>query len=163
MSQGANPTTGTPTPDPDDRDATAAMTLAIQLMDLDREREMVRRQGTLRAADLRILAVLIAGRGNEPATLREIGQTLRLEQSTVNRQVNAALREGLLVRRERPGSTAAEVAASPLGRHRYQRDVALILDRYDRALAALGDRSDTFLDLFIRFVDAYREPAGTPD
>lgn len=133
---------------------TVARRLAADLFRLDRRRYAVEHQATLGAADLRLLWLLSDG----PArTLREIAEALDLEQSTVNRQVNKAIRTGHLHRYTESGSPAALVAPTAQGRERLERDVALVMRLYDDALDELGEEKDDFLRLMTRFVDAYGE------
>lgn len=72
---------------------------------LERIRRMQTNQMDLGTADLRILWLFADGRSR---TLKEISADLNLEQSTVNRQINAAINEGLLQRSRRPGARRGE-------------------------------------------------------
>ncbi|HET7304409.1 MAG TPA: MarR family winged helix-turn-helix transcriptional regulator [Segeticoccus sp.] len=126
--------------------------LAALLLQLDRQRHAVAGSATLAAAELRLLWLFSDGR---PRTLREIADALRLEQSTVNRQVNGAIQAGHLHRFTEKGRTARLVAPTPAGRERFATDTALVLRLYDEALADLGDEGRPFLDLLDRFVEAY--------
>ncbi len=141
-----------------ERAATAAATpgrdVAAHLFRLDRRRYAVEHQATLGAADLRLLWLLSDGTAR---TLREISETLDLEQSTVNRQVNKAIRSGHLHRYTESAGQAALVAPTPEGRARLEQDIALVMRLYDQALESLGDESGEFLRLLGRFVAGYEE------
>ncbi|WP_245672914.1 MarR family transcriptional regulator, partial [Aldersonia kunmingensis] len=68
--------------------------------------KVMRRKPTIHDAQLEAsaFAILWTLSDGNPRTLREIGEELDLEQSTVNRQVNAAIRNGYLERFEVDGS-----------------------------------------------------------
>ena len=113
----------------------------------------------LGTADLRILWMFA---DDQPRTLKEIATELRLEQSTVNRQINAAMAEGLLQRSRRPGSPAQEISRTEKGIQAFEDDVAKSLSAFTSGLDALGDRVDGFLADLTRFVEAY-DGAVRPD
>lgn len=131
---------------PDDRRVAALIT------HLDRARRMQSSQMALGTADLRILWMFA---DDQPRTLKEIAAELSLEQSTVNRQINAAMAEGLLQRSRRPGSPAHEISRTEKGVEVFEADVAKSLTAFTSGLDALGDRVDGFLADFTRFVEAY--------
>lgn len=129
--------------------------LAAELLMLDRQRHAAAQRATLGAAELRLLWLFSDGRAR---TLREIADTLHLEQSTVNRQVNGAIHAGHLHRFTERGRTARLVALTPEGQQRFGTDTELILRLYDEALDALGEEdAPQFLALLDRFVEAYAE------
>ncbi len=130
--------------------------LARQLLRIDRYRHAMRSLGMLHTADLRLLWLLCSG---PPRTLREIGEAFRLEQSTVNRQVNAAIRAGLVERFAESGRTARLVAPTPEGRRRFETDIEQSLRIYRRALTTLGDDSEQarFLSQLAAFTSSYSE------
>jgi len=133
--------------------------LAAELLVFDRQRHAVSLRSTLASAELRLLWLFSDGRAR---TMREIADELRLEQSTVNRQVNGAIQAGHLYRFEEPGSPARLVAATPEGRERFTVETELVLELYDQALASLGDEDRSrLLELFGRFVDAYADAVGS--
>ena len=109
--------------------------------------------GTRGHADQRLLWMFSDGR---PRTLREIAEELGLEQSTVNRQANAALKAGLLDRSRQPGQNAWQFVANETALAEFARDLDVHLRLLDRALDALppSDRA-TFLEQFGTFADAY--------
>lgn len=121
---------------------------------LDRHRRLHRQQRALGDADLRILWLFADGRAR---TLREIADALHLEQSTVNRQVNAAVTEGLLERSREHGGQAYLFQRTAKGYRLFEADVAASLAGYDEALAALGAAdAAAFVDLLGRFTESYR-------
>lgn len=126
---------------------------AALLTRLDRHRRAHREHRVLGDAVMRVLWLLAEG---GPRTLREIADGLHLEQSTVNRQVNAALAEGL-VERERPeGSSAYRFRRTERGHELFEADVSASLDGYREALEALGEPGATeFLRLLSRFTEEY--------
>jgi len=135
-----------PTPDtPRDRRAAWLLTLAGQ------HRHVLEQRLRLNAADVRLVWLL----GQRPRTLREIADDLNLEQSTVNRQVNAAIAADLLQRRRVPGQSAAVVEPTASGRRIFEKDMVEGLRAHDVALDELGADADAFLDLLDRFVAAY--------
>lgn len=114
----------------------------------------------LGTADLRILWMFA---DRKPRTLKEIAAELSLEQSTVNRQINAAMAEGLLRRSRRSGGSAHEISRTEKGARIFEDDVATALTAYASGLDALGDRVDDFLADFTRFVAAYGSAVGGDD
>jgi len=138
---GAHPSADTPR----DRRAAWLLTLAGQ------HRHVFEQRLRLNSADVRLVWLL----GQRARTLREIAEDLSLEQSTVNRQVNAAIAAGLLQRRRVPGQSAQVVEPTPHGRQAFEKEVVEGLRAYDEALDELGDDADAFLDLLDRFVGAY--------
>lgn len=121
--------------------------VARQFLRMERHHHALRSAGSLHAADVRLLWLLTS---TEPMTLREISDTLRLEQSTVNRQVNAAIRNGLLHRFD-DGRTAKVVAPTDRGREVFRRDTARTQKIYAASLAELGPQADIFVALLRQF------------
>lgn len=117
----------------------------------------------LGTAALRLLWLFADGRAR---TLKEIAAELSLEQSTVNRQVNAALDSGLLERMRRSGGNAYEFDRTAEGRRVFEEDTGRSLGAYATALEAMGDDdAERLLQLAERFVEHYRrevEPLGDP-
>lgn len=121
--------------------------VARQFLRMERLHHTMRAHGTMHAADVRLLWLLTSA---PPLTLREIADTLHLEQSTVNRQVNAAIRNGLLHRFD-DGRAAKVVTPTAHGREIFRTDTAVAQRVYRAALAALGEDADTFVELLRRF------------
>ena len=91
-----------------------------------------------------------------PRTLRQITDELHLEQSTVNRQVNTAMREGYLHRSRTNSASSYLFEPTSFGRETFDRETTAVLGRYRDALDRLGpDDAGQLLDLFGRFVDLY--------
>jgi DNA-binding MarR family transcriptional regulator len=124
---------------------------------LERYRRHHQQGMELGTADLRILWLLSDG---EPRTLKDIAQQLGLEQSTVNRQVNAAVGAGRLEKfRPEPGGSY-RVRCTDAGTEVFERDVEISLNAYEEALASLGDAdAEQLLTLMDRFLQAYGELA----
>lgn len=135
-----------------------ALTVAGLLHHLEQHRRVIEQHITLGTADDRLLWLL---RDRQPRTLREIAAELGLEQSTVNRQVNAALARGLLERCREPDRYSYQFVPTDAGITAFQEDLALSLNTYTAALAKLSpaDRR-TLLELLDRFVAAYGDVAA---
>lgn len=136
-----------PTPLSQDRE------VASLLSSLQRVRRVTEQHASLNAADGRLMWLFS---DRQPRTLRQIAESLDLEQSTVNRQVNAALAAGLLSRNRESGRAAWLFEATASGLERFERDLAVHLDLLDQALANLpADDRGRFLELLGAFVDGY--------
>jgi DNA-binding MarR family transcriptional regulator len=132
--------------------------LAAALGRLDRAQRAAEAGAELGVADGRLLWLFS---DRHPRTLRQVSEDLGLEQSTVNRQVNAALAAGLLRRFREPGSTAYLVEATEDGLARFERNLERHLDLMDAALAALPEsRRAAFPSLLATFVEAYGAAAA---
>ncbi len=135
--------------------------VAWMLHRLDLARRTSEQRADLGAADQRLMWLF---QDRRPRTLREIAEELGLEQSTVNRQVNAALKEGLLRRFRATGQTARLVAATDQGLARFDADLDLLLGAYSHALAALDEEERRwFLSRLARFVAGYEETVSLMD
>jgi DNA-binding MarR family transcriptional regulator len=131
----------------------AARRFATALARLDGLRRHQQQYDDLGAADMRLLWLL---RESGPQTLSEIGAALGLERSTVNRQVNAAVTAGLLLKERVPGSSAHRVQISPAGQEAFERGARAVLASITEVFADLGpDATDSLIALTERFVDAY--------
>ena len=128
--------------------------IATQLYVLDNHRHAVEQRRRIGNADIRLLWLLGDGR---PRSLKEITEAMGRDQSTVNRQVNAALREGIVTRSRTSGRYL--ISSTSEGDDLLEREQSHSLDLYGRALAALGDDAPRLLELFDRFVDAYGRAA----
>jgi DNA-binding MarR family transcriptional regulator len=132
--------------------------MATLLARLERHRRIVEHRSSLRTADMRLVWLFTDG---EPRTLREVADALGLEQSTVNRQVNAAISSGLLHRYRPDGQAANLVELTPEGMRRFEDDVSLMLGLIGSALGQLGeDDSEQLLSLLERFVESYGDTVG---
>lgn len=137
--------------------------VAFELLKLDRQRYAVEQHTMLSIAEIRVLWMLSDG---QPRSLRELAAALHLEQSTVNRQVNAAIDAGHLYRFTEHGRSSGLIAPTSEGRRRFTEDTEFTLHIYDRALDELGDHAQLFLEQLETFVAAYTDAAeratGTP-
>lgn len=139
----------------DDGDAAVNATnvrFAGALVRMDRHRHVAELSASLNAADLRLLWLLS---DENPRTLREISEVLDLEQSTVNRQVNAAIAGGYLRRYKESGQAAQLVEATTLGQRTFAKEAGAALDVYQRALETLGEDAEAFVKMFETVVESY--------
>jgi len=126
--------------------------LASLLHHLDRHRRALESTAELGTAELRLLWLLSDGRSR---TLRDIADELHLEQSTVNRQVNAALAAGHLQRVRESG--AYRFSPTAPGAAAFERETAAALAMYAEVLDRMGPAADTLLVVLGEFVDRYGE------
>lgn len=109
----------------------------------------------LRVAEGRLLWLL---RDGEARTLRQIADDLDLEQSTVNRQVHAALDSGVVRRFRDEGSPTYLVEMSDAGRQRFGDDLTRLMAVYGHAVAAVPEaEQERFLEHLSAFVEALAE------
>lgn len=140
-------------------DAPREHRLAGALTRLDRERRTLEAALSLGTADLRLLWLFADGRGR---TLREIADELALEQSTVNRQVNAALGSGLLERSRKPGGSAYDFNRTADGTRSFDEVADISMGAYAAALDALGDdAADQLVALVQSFLDNFRDAVAS--
>lgn len=109
--------------------------LADELLRFSRRRHMTIEGTELDVSAFKLLWVLSDER---PRTLRELAEELGLELSTINRQVNAAVRAGLLERFSVPGNPSRPVRPTPEGQRRYEHDSAVHADLLRSVLAEMG-------------------------
>ncbi len=131
-----------------------ARRLAGMFAEFDRHSRALAQRATLGTADMRMLWLLADG---EARTLRQIAHDLNLEQSTVNRQVNAAVAAGIIERERERGSGPYLFTATTQGRQEFERNLNASQAAYRHALDSLGDEAPRFLELTRRFVDAYHQ------
>ena len=137
--------------------------LADELMRVSRRRHANVEGTELDMSAFKLLWILS---DDEPRTLRELADELDLELSTINRQVNAAVRAGLLERFSVPDSPSKPVRPTADGRRLYQHDSAIHADLYRSVLAEMGADGARDLTRGLRaFNDAYerRAPRRTRD
>ncbi|MBV9831399.1 MAG: MarR family transcriptional regulator [Marmoricola sp.] len=116
-----------------------------------------RRLATLPGSRLDSSAFRILWRLEEsgPLTLRELAEQLQLEQSTINRQVNSAIKHGLVERVPVPGRAGNPVRPTGAGREAYRHDGLLRAEVMGRAIADLGPgRARDMVDALRAFNDA---------
>lgn len=139
-------------PDPDDPLAQVSA-LGDQLLRLQRRRRHVYDGTVLENSAFRLLWVLADG---EPRTLRRLATDLDLEQSTVNRQVNAAIAAGWLERFEVAGSASRLVRPTAAGSEAYRHDGLVRATAIRAALDALGpERAAVLVELLADLNDAW--------
>jgi DNA-binding MarR family transcriptional regulator len=109
--------------------------LGDELMRLARRRSRVYPGAQLDTSAFRLLWLLTEG---PPRTLRELADELQLDQSTVNRQVNAAIKHGLVERYAVAGSPSRLLRPTDAGRAAYVHDASLRAEVYDAVLDELG-------------------------
>ncbi|MFC7496767.1 MULTISPECIES: MarR family winged helix-turn-helix transcriptional regulator [unclassified Nocardioides] len=91
-----------------------------------------------------------------PRTLRELAEELDLELSTINRQVNAAVRAGFLERFSVPDGPSKPVRPTAEGRRLYEHDSAVHADLLRSVLAEMGaDPARELIHGLRAFNDAY--------
>jgi DNA-binding MarR family transcriptional regulator len=124
-----------------------------ELLRLNRRKATVYPGARLDNSAFRILWMLSI---DGPKTLRELSELLELEQSTVNRQVNAALGHGLLERFEVAGQASKLVRPTDAGREAYEHDGGLRAELLSIALDELGSqRARTMIEDLRIFNDAF--------
>ncbi len=153
---------GAPAPRPDpvddlsgelDDDLADVTALGGELLRLQRRRSSVYAGVKLDNSAFRLLWVLSDG---TPRTLRQLAESVDLEQSTVNRQVNAALGGGYLERFAVAGSTSKLVRPSRAGSEAFEHDGRIRGALISRALAELGGaRSARLIEDLRAFNDAW--------
>ncbi|MFT0762148.1 hypothetical protein [Scrofimicrobium sp. R131] len=129
--------------------------LTEHMIRFDWQRHMAAQDAPLGAAALRLMWLLSDG---QPRTLREISEELHLEQSTVNRQVNASIRAGNLARINDPNRAAQLLIPTEEGRRRFKMSTERVVRPYDRALEKMGpEAAHKFLELIEQFTTAYSD------
>lgn len=129
--------------------------LGHELVRVNRRKNLVPPGARLEVSAFRLLWVLSDG---EPRTLRELSVALDLEQSTVNRQVHAALAAGLVERFVAPGRAGKLVRPTSAGTEAYKHDGLLRARRLSAALDRLGTERVHRLTADLQsFNDAYDE------
>lgn len=134
-------------------DLTAGFQLLTSLTRLDALRRAAEQQMSLGTADLRILCLLSDGTSR---TLRQIADELRLEQSTVNRQVNHAVTTGFVERSRSDPNGVYEFSATAEGVVAFEDDLRSFVGSYDAALSMIGTTDAAhFRELTERFLAAF--------
>jgi DNA-binding MarR family transcriptional regulator len=134
-------------PDPD------LLALGGELLRLQRRRRHEYAGTVLETSAFRLLWVLDDG---EPRTLRRLAADLDLEQSTVNRQVNAAIGAGWLERYDVAGSASRLVRPTPAGAEAFRHDGRIRAAAIRAALDELGpERAGVLIEVLTAFNDAW--------
>ncbi|ATD72334.1 MULTISPECIES: MarR family winged helix-turn-helix transcriptional regulator [Gordonia] len=140
--------------------------LVAELLRMSRRKGLLPPSVGLEKSAFAILWVLSDGR---PRTLRQLTEELELEQSTVNRQVNAAIKHGYLERFEVEDSLSKLIRPTDAGREAFRRDGLLRAERLEQVFADLAPGSpEALLHELRAFNDAYertqdRHGAGQRD
>ena len=100
----------------------------------------------------------------EPMTLKQLAEAFRLDASTVNRQVNALLREGLVERTPDPsGSVAKLLRPTEQGLELLGRDRAVVRDQIARVVDGWSARDlDDLRRLLRKLNTSIEELEGRP-
>ncbi|MCB0895719.1 MAG: MarR family transcriptional regulator [Nocardioides sp.] len=106
--------------------------LGGEVMRLTRRRSTSYPGSVLEESAFRILLLLVE---EGPKSSRELADELQLEQSTISRQVAAAIGHGLL---ERYGGSPRRLRPTDAGREAYRHDGRLRAEVWSRAVAELG-------------------------
>ena len=131
--------------------------LADELLRFSKRRHAVVEGTELETSAFRLLWVLA---DEQPRTLRELATALDLDLSTINRQVNAAVRAGLLERFSVPDSPSKPVRRTQAGRRAYEHDSAVHADLLRSVLAEMGAApARDFIRGLHAFNDAYERRA----
>ena len=109
--------------------------LGSEVMRLTRRRATSYPGSILEDSAFRILLVLVE---EGPRSLRDLADELQLEQSTISRQVTAAIGHGLVERYAEPGGSGRLVRPTGAGREAYLHDGRLRGEVWSRAVAELG-------------------------
>lgn len=112
--------------------------LADELMRVGRRRPGFVAGTRLEASAYKLLWILSDGRAR---TLRELADELDLELSTINRQVNGAVRAGLLDRFAVPDSPSRPVRPTPEGTRLYEHDTAVRSGFLESVLDDMGPKA----------------------
>lgn len=138
-------------PDPDPLAPVSA--LGGELLRLQRRRRHEYAGTLLETSAFRLLWVLDDG---EPRTLRRLAADLDLEQSTVNRQVNAAISAGWLERYDVPGSASKLVRPTAAGAEAFRHDGLIRAATIRAALDEIGpERAEVLIEVLRAFNDAW--------
>lgn len=131
--------------------------LADELLRFGKRRHAAVEGVQLETSAFKLLWVLS---GDRAMTLREIADELGLDLSTINRQVNGAVRAGLLERFSVPGSPSRPVRSTAEGRRLYAHDSAVHADLLRSVLAEMGpDAARDLIRSMAAFNDAYERRA----
>lgn len=129
--------------------------LSNELVRLGRRRETSSPETTLDASAYKILWLVVE---HGPRTLRELAQDLKLDQSTINRQVHAVIGHGYAERYADPESPGMLVRATPAGEAAYRSDSQVRTEGLRGIVNTLGEQVTADLaDGLASFNDAIDE------
>jgi len=132
-------------------DVTLLPELADELMRIGRRRPGFVAGTELDASAYKLLWILSDGRAR---TLKELADELDLELSTINRQVNSAVRAGLLERFAVPDHPSRPVRPTPEGARLYEQDSSVRAAHLSTILDEMGPAA---AQEFIRGLRAYND------
>ncbi|MFT4186974.1 MAG: MarR family winged helix-turn-helix transcriptional regulator [Aeromicrobium sp.] len=136
---------------------TPVWTVLAAMARLARAQHVAESRSRLKVADRRLMWLLSDG---VPRTMREVAEESGIDQSTVSRQVGAALSAGLIERQNPPGQQAGVLSPTGDGAQRFEADLSHHVGLYQRALAALpADQVEEFVAALELFTAAYAEAA----
>lgn len=126
--------------------------LGEQLLRVQNRRARQHESALLDISAFRILWRLA---GDRPLTMRELADELGLEQSTIHRQVHAAIAAGWIERFEAEGRAGKLLRPTAAGHAAYEHDGRIRGEAIQRALQTLGrERTATLTELLREFNDA---------
>ncbi|MCT2546689.1 MULTISPECIES: MarR family winged helix-turn-helix transcriptional regulator [Streptomyces] len=100
----------------------------------------------------------------DPLTLKELAHTFQVDVSTINRQISAMLRNGLVERIPDPeGGMARKFRPTALGLERLEADRAISRAGTTRLIEAsgwTGERTEQFLTLLVEFNQSIEQLEG---
>ncbi|SEC91427.1 DNA-binding transcriptional regulator, MarR family [Nocardioides exalbidus] len=132
--------------------------LRHELMRLGRRRETGSSVTDLDASAFKILWLVVE---HGPHTLRGLSEGLQLEQSTINRQVHAAVDRGWVERYDDPDCPAMLVRATAPGETAYRLEADARAEGLREIVNTLGDRATSDLaGGLARFNDAIDDAIG---
>ncbi|WP_313279393.1 MarR family winged helix-turn-helix transcriptional regulator [Timonella senegalensis] len=129
--------------------ADQARLIARYVARIERLNKAAARNGEMDASHVRILWMLAT---HGPMTLAELSRRLVLEQSTVNRQVNSALKNGLLGRDKDGDRKAYVFHATGEGIDAFERSISVTTAQLEGALQGMGEDASTLVLLMERLV-----------
>ena len=131
--------------------------LVVATARLERGHRAVEGRSRLGTADRRLIWLLVE---EGPRTMKEISEELGLEQSTVNRQANAALKAGYLERVERAGRGARTLTPTEEGYELFASDMHFVMNVLEEGLSAVpAGEAKRFLENLVTFSEAYTRAA----
>lgn len=139
-------------PLPSSSNETLAKELMALLASFDAQRRLLGQHATLKTADIRLLWLFNDGK---PRTLKEMSAELGLEQSTVNRQVNAAINDSLLTRNKKNPTDPYRFEPSEFGAQEFSKYMAATTGAYTQTFAQLGNQNEEFMTLMRSFVASF--------
>ncbi|MFE6776879.1 MarR family winged helix-turn-helix transcriptional regulator [Streptomyces sp. NPDC057702] len=133
-----------------------------RLHDLEREMTLLSRHFVAsrgprigQSLDRSAYVLLTRLEAGEPLTLKELAHTFHVDVSTINRQVSAMLKNGLVERIPDPeGGLARKFRPTPLGLERLTADRAISRAGTTRLIEVTGwpeEKTDQFVQLLIEF------------